>query len=175
MMPVHPILLLILLQRLVELAYAAGNTRRLRARGAVEAGAGHYPLMVAMHAAWWLSLAATTPPDLPAHGAPLAAVVALMVARLWVLVCLGPYWTTRILTLPGAPLVRHGPYAVMAHPNYWIVAGEVALVPLAFDAVAVAVLFSFLNGAMLAWRIAVEEQALAPRRINARGSSAASG
>lgn len=166
-MPVQPILLLVLAQRLLELAYAHGNTRRLKARGAVEAGAGHYPLMIALHAVWWLSLAATVPAEQPAHPLPLAAFVVLMVARVWVLVTLGPYWTTRILTLPGAPLIRRGPYALLRHPNYWIVAGEVALVPLAFDAVTVAVVFSVLNGALLAWRIAVEDRALAPRRAGA--------
>lgn len=174
-MPVHPVLLLILLQRLLELAHAGANTRRLRARGAIEVGAGHYPLMVALHGGWWLSMAVTVPPAQPAHAAPLAAVAILMAARIWVLVSLGPYWTTRILTLPGAPLVRRGPYALVAHPNYWIVAGELALVPLAFDAVAIAVVFSFLNGALLAWRVTVEERVLAARRLSVRGSSAASG
>ena len=169
-MPLHPVLLLVLAQRLLELVYAAGNTRRLKARGAVEVGAGHYPLMIALHGGWWLSLAATVPPDRPAHALPLAGFALLMVGRVWVLLSLGPYWTTRIVTLPGAPLVRHGPYAWVRHPNYWIVAGEVALVPLAFDAIGVAVTFSILNGALLAWRIAVEDEV-----ITARGSSAASG
>lgn len=169
-MPLHPVLLLVLAQRLLELVYAAGNTRRLKARGAVEVGAGHYPLMIALHGGWWLSLAATVPPARPAHALPLAGFALLMVARVWVLLSLGPYWTTRILTLPGAPLVRHGPYAWVRHPNYWIVAGEVALVPLAFDAVNIAIAFSVLNGALLAWRIAVED-----RVLSARGSSAASG
>lgn len=166
-MPVHPVLLLVLAQRLLELLYARGNTRRLKARGAVEAGAGHYPLMIALHGAWWLGLAATVPAEQPAHAVPLAAFAVLTVARVWVLVSLGPYWTTRILTLPGAPLVRRGPYALLRHPNYWVVAGEVALVPLTFDAVTIAVVFSILNGALLAWRIVVEDDALAPRRLRA--------
>lgn len=169
-MPLHPVLLLVLAQRLLELAYAGGNTRRLKARGAVEVGAGHYPLMITLHGGWWLSLAVTVPPDQPAHTWPLVGFGLLMMARVWVLLSLGPYWTTRILTLPGAPLVRHGPYAWVRHPNYWIVAGEVALVPLAFDAIGIAVTFSVLNGALLAWRIAVED-----RVLNARGSSVASG
>lgn len=169
-MPLHPVLVLVLAQRLLELVYAAGNTRRLRARGAVEVGAGHYPLMIVLHGAWWLALAATVPPDRPAHTLPLIGFAVLMVGRVWVLLSLGPYWTTRILTLPGAPLVRSGPYAWLRHPNYWIVAGEVALIPLAFDAIGIAVLFSILNGALLAWRVAVEDKV-----ITARGSSAASG
>ncbi|MCR6632133.1 MAG: hypothetical protein NVV74_19930 [Magnetospirillum sp.] len=174
-MPLHPVIALVLAQRLLELMHAGANTRRLRARGAVEVGAGHYPLMVLLHGAWLLALALAVPPDVQPHGVPLVGFGLLMLARVWVLASLGPYWTTRILTLPGAPLVRRGPYRLVRHPNYWIVAGEVALLPLAFDAVAIAVLFSALNGALLAWRIAVEDGALAPRRLNARGSSAASG
>lgn len=87
---------------------------------------------------------------------------------------MGPFWTTRILTLPGAPLVRRGPYRWVRHPNYWVVAGEIALLPLAFDQVAVAVVFSALNGALLAWRVAVEERVLAPR-LSVRGSFGPSG
>lgn len=175
-MPVHPLLLLILLQRLVELAHARANTRRLLARGGVEAGRRHYPALVTLHAAWWLALALTVPPAATPHAAPLVAVGLLMLARVWVMVSLGRYWTTRIITLPAVPLVRRGPYRWVRHPNYWIVAGEIALLPLAFDAVAVAVAFSVLNGAVLAWRIAVEDRTLAPRRrVSARGSFAASG
>lgn len=174
-MPVHPLLLLILAQRLLELIYANGNTRRLRARGAIEAGAGHYPVMIVLHAAWLLAMAITIPAEQPPESAALTAVGVLMAMRMWVLVSLGRYWTTRILTLPGAPLVRRGPYAWLRHPNYWVVAGEVALVPLALNATGVAVTFSILNGALLAWRVAVEDRALADRRINAHGSSAASG
>lgn len=174
-MLLHPALVLVLAQRLLELVYAAGNTRRLRARGAVEVGGGHYPLMIILHGGWWLSLATSIPPDQPAHPLPLLAFGLLMVGRVWVLLSLGPYWTTRILTLPGAPVVRRGPYAWVRHPNYWIVAGEVALVPLAFDAVGIAVSFSVLNGAMLAWRISAEDKALRERRVNARGNSAAPG
>lgn len=175
-MPVHPILLLILAQRVAELMHARANTRRLRARGAIELGAGHYPLLVMMHATWWLSLAALVPASATPHPLPLAALAVLMATRIWVMVSLGPYWTTRILSLPAAPLVRRGPYRLLRHPNYWIVAGEMALAPLAFDQLGVAVLFSALNGGLLAWRVAVEDRALvARRRLSARGSSAASG
>jgi methyltransferase len=83
-----------------------------------------------------------------------------------VLVSLGRYWTTRIITVPGAPLVRRGPYRFLRHPNYVVVAAEIAVLPLAFGAWGLAVLFSALNGALLAWRISMEEQALAPRRAS---------
>jgi len=168
------VLALVLAQRLVELAHARANTRRLRARGAIEAGTSHYKLFVILHAAWLISLAVLVPWEAEPRPLPLAAFGLLMVARIWVMASLGPFWTTRILTLPGAPLVRRGPYRWVRHPNYWVVAGEIALLPLAFDQVAVAVMFSALNGALLAWRVAVEEKALAPR-ISVRGSSGPSG
>jgi methyltransferase len=168
--PFLAVMVLVIAQRLLELAHARANTRRLLARGAMEAGAGHYPLFIVLHAAWLLSLLALVPWQAEPHAVPLAGFGLLMAARVWVIASLGPYWTTRILTLPGAPLVRHGPYRWLRHPNYWVVAGEIALLPLAFDAVGVAVVFSVLNGALLAYRIAIEDQVL-----SVRGSSAASG
>jgi methyltransferase len=87
--------------------------------------------------------------------------------RLWVLLSLGPYWTTRIISLPKAPLVRKGPYRFVRHPNYWIVVGEIALLPLVFGETVVATLFSLLNAALLFWRIRVENAALAARKAAA--------
>jgi methyltransferase len=81
-----------------------------------------------------------------------------------VLVSLGRYWTTRIITLPDAPLVQTGPFRYLRHPNYLLVAAEIAVLPLAFGAVAVAATFSALNLALLARRIRIEERVLAPRR-----------
>ncbi len=95
---------------------------------------------------------------------PLLAVFALLqAARLWVIASLGRYWTTRIITLPGAPIVRRGPYRWLRHPNYAIVAAEIAVLPLAFGAWPIAVVFSGLNALLLRHRIRLEEQALAPR------------
>ena len=84
--------------------------------------------------------------------------------RLWVILRLGRCWTTRIITLPGAPLVRRGPYQFLRHPNYLIVQAEIAVLPLAFGAWEVALLFSVLNGQLLRRRIRIEDEALAPRR-----------
>lgn len=170
MNPLFAILALVALQRLTELAYARANTRRLLARGAVEHGVAHYPLFVLLHGAWLVALAATVPPATSPRPELLAAFIVLMVARGWVMASLGPYWTTRIITLPGAPLVRRGPYRWLRHPNYVVVAGEIAVLPLAFDAFGLAVLFSVLNGALLAFRIRVED-----RVLSARGTIAASG
>ena len=140
---------------------SARNTRRLKARGAYEVGAAHYPLIVALHAAWlaglWL-LAWRAPVNL----AWLALFAALQVGRLWVLATLGPRWTTRIIVLPGAPLVRTGPYRFLTHPNYLIVVGEIAVLPLALGLTAYAALFTALNAAALWLRIRTENQTLRP-------------
>ena len=88
----------------------------------------------------------------------------LQPARLWVVLSLGRLWTTRVLSLPGAPLVRTGPYRWLRHPNYLIVTVEIAVLPLAFGAAAIAVAFSALNLALIARRIAIEDRALAPRQ-----------
>lgn len=151
--------------RLLELSYAARNTRRLRARGAREMGASHYPMLVALHAAWLAAIFLAVPPD-ATPAPPLAALFALLLlARAWTIASLGPYWTTRVLTLPEQPLVRRGPYRFLRHPNYLIVAGEIAVLPLMFGAWRLALAFSVLNALVLWQRIRIEDQALAPRRI----------
>ncbi|MBX3498489.1 MAG: hypothetical protein KF889_03530 [Alphaproteobacteria bacterium] len=155
---------LVALQRLGELVYARRNTRALLAKGAVEVGRAHYPLFVLLHASWLLAIVAMLPPAPPIHWPALAALVALQALRLWVIATLGPYWTTRILTLPGAPLVRGGPYRFLRHPNYAVVVGEIAVLPLVFGLVGVAIVFSILNALLLWWRIRVEDQALESRR-----------
>ncbi|MBX6426793.1 MAG: hypothetical protein IRZ09_12830 [Variibacter sp.] len=162
----------ITLQRLAELAYAARNTRRLRAEGAVEFGPAHYPVMVAFHAAWlaglwWFG-----------HGQPvqrglLALFVLLQGLRLWIVATLGPRWTTRILVLPGAPRIRRGLYRWVRHPNYIVVALEIAVVPLALDLPVYAAVFAILQVPLLLHRIAVEEAALAWAAAPAGAAAAA--
>lgn len=160
----YGVLLLVLAQRLTELALARRNARRLRRAGAVEAGAGHYPLFIILHGGWLLALATGVPADAAPNLPLLAAFLAVQVLRVWVLASLGRFWTTRILTLPGVPLVRRGPYRWLRHPNYLVVALEIPLLPLAFEATSIAVIFGTLNLLLLAWRIRVEDAALAPRR-----------
>jgi methyltransferase len=158
------LVLTVALLRLVELAYAGRNARRLRARGAQEVGARHYPALVALHAAWLATIFVTMPPNTP-PSLPLAALFAvLLVARAWTIASLGHYWTTRVITLPDEPLVRRGPYRFLRHPNYLIVAGEIAVLPLIFGAWRLALLFSVANAVLLWYRIRVEDRALAPRR-----------
>ena len=147
------------LERLVELLFADRNTKRLRRLGASEYGAGHYPLIVAVHALWlatlWV-LATGRQPDL----FWLAMYVLLQAARIWVLSTLGPRWTTRIIVLPGEDLVKEGPYRLLNHPNYWVVIGEIAVLPLVFGLPWVALVFTILNAAILTVRIREENRAL---------------
>lgn len=154
------VLLLVAVQRGVELVYARRNERRLLSNGAVESGASHYALIVALHAAWLVAMAAFIPPQTPPNWWLLGIYALLQAARAWVIASLGPYWTTRVVTVPGSTLVRRGPYRFVRHPNYAIVAAEIAVLPLAFGAVAIAVVFTLLNAAVLTWRIRVEDRAL---------------
>lgn len=154
------ILTLVTLQRLGELVLARHNTRKLLVRGAVEIGAAHYPLIVAVHAAWlaalWV-LGRDQEVDLLA----LAAFVAMQGLRIWILATLGSRWTTRILVLPGEPLIASGPYRYFAHPNYAVVVAEISLLPLALHLPLVALVFTALNAAVVMIRIRSESRALA--------------
>jgi methyltransferase len=147
------------LERVGELAYARANEARLRQRGAREYAPGHYPVIVALHAAWlaglWL-LALGRRPDALWIG--IFGVLQLL--RLWVLTTLRERWTTRILVLPGETLVAKGPYRIMTHPNYAIVTGEIFTLPMAFGLLGYALVFSLLNAGVLAVRIRAENRAL---------------
>jgi methyltransferase len=153
------ILAFVTLQRLAELWLSNRNTRRLLDQGAVEHGAGHYQLIVGVHAAW-LGALWWWAPGRPIIWPMLLLFVLLQFARLWVIATLGPRWTTRIIVLPDAPLVRNGPYRRVDHPNYLIVALEIAVLPLAFGLAGVALTFSVLNAVALSVRIRAENQAL---------------
>ena len=158
------LVLLVAAQRLAEVAWARRNERRLRASGGLEIGARHYPLFFVLHGSWLAALWLLVPPDAPVIGPLLMLFALLQGARLWVIASLGRYWTTRVISIPDAPLVRRGPYRWLKHPNYLVVAGEIAVLPLAFGAWRVALVFSALNGLLLWHRIRVEDAALAPRR-----------
>lgn len=158
------IVLAVALQRLVEFVYARRNEARLRRAGAIEVGARHYPLIVLLHAAWLVTLFVAAG-RVEAPSWPLIAIYGLLQpVRLWVIATLGRFWTTRILTLPGAPLVARGPYRLCRHPNYAVVVAEIAILPLAFEAWQVALVFSAANGLLLWWRIRIEDEALRSRR-----------
>lgn len=155
---------LVAVQRLTELLISSRNTRRLMARGAREAAATHYPLLVGFHILWLVALllwCADHAPAISPLGLGLYALVQF--ARVWTMMALGPYWTTRIITLPDVPLVRRGPYRFLRHPNYVIVVIEVALLPLVFGAWPLALVFSVLHAGVLSIRVRAENAALASR------------
>ena len=151
------------LQRLLEMQLAERHSRKLLAEGAVEHGREHYPFIVALHASWLAALWWWAP-GRPINLALLILFAVLQVGRVWVIRSLGDRWTTRIIVKPGAPLVRRGPYRFVNHPNYLIVAAEIAVLPLVFGLWQIAVLFSALNAIVLTVRIRAENRALASLR-----------
>ena len=157
------LLAFITLQRLAELVLAERNTRRLMAKGAYEAGRDHYPLIVVLHAAWLAGLWLLGWRR-PINAWFLSAFFGVEALRVWTLVSLGQRWTTRIIVLPGAPLVRRGPYRFMAHPNYLVVVLEIALAPLALGMASYALLFTLLNAGVLVIRVRAETAALSLAR-----------
>jgi methyltransferase len=159
--PAFIILTFVTLQRLSELVIARRNTTELLRQGAVESGASHYPVMVALHASWLIGLWYFGW-NQPVNWLLLSFYLLLQAGRIWVLATLGPRWTTRIITIPGETLVARGPYKFIRHPNYAVVALEMPLLPLVFGLIWYAILFGLLNLAMLAWRISIEEKALRP-------------
>lgn len=163
-MTAHAVLVVyVVAARLAELAIAHRNTRRLLARGGAEADRGHYAVIVAVHAGWLAAIAFAIPPGTPPAPLPLVLFLIVQGLRYWVIFSLGARWTTRIIVVPGAPLVQRGPYRWLRHPNYVVVAAEIALLPLVFGAWEIALVFSLLNGAVLWRRIRVEERVLGIR------------
>lgn len=148
----------LLLQRGGELLLARRNTRRLLARGAVEHGAGHYPLIVTMHAAWLLAICVWGWSNSVSPGW-LALFVVLQILRIWVLASLGSRWTTRIIVL-NEPLVVRGPYRFLTHPNYAVVIAEIIVAPMVLGLWPVAIVFTLLNAVLLTIRIRSEAGAL---------------
>jgi methyltransferase len=151
------------LARLVEMRVARSNTARLLAEGGYEVAGGHYPLIIAMHvcwlgALWWLAPGRAVVPGW------LLLFVLLQPVRVWVMAALGARWTSRIIVVPGETLVHSGPYRFIAHPNYAVVVGEIASLPLAFGLVWLALGFSIANAVLLSIRIRAEDAALAPAR-----------
>jgi methyltransferase len=155
---------LVALQRLLELGLSRRSERLLRARGAVERGQRHYPLLVALHALWLLSTlveGALRGPAFPVYWpVPLAAFLLAQPLRYWAIVSLGENWNTRILLVPGAKPVRRGPYRYLQHPNYVVVVVEILSFPLIFGAWITALVFSILNAVLLSVRISEENRAL---------------
>jgi isoprenylcysteine carboxyl methyltransferase (ICMT) family protein YpbQ len=154
-------------QRLIELWWAKQNERKLLKAGGIEYGGSHLWLLVLLHAVWlagmWLVAY-----DRSVSTVILTLFVALQMGRFWVLTTLGRRWTIRVIVVPGERLIAQGPYRWLPHPNYVVVAGEIAVVPLALGLPIYALVFSILNAAVLAIRIPAENAALAARASGPR-------
>ncbi|TPG15107.1 isoprenylcysteine carboxyl methyltransferase family protein [Pedococcus bigeumensis] len=153
------------LERLAEMVVSRRHAAWAFARGAVESGRGHFPVMVLLHTALLaggvIEVIAADRPFLPLLGYPMVALVVLAQGlRWWCIATLGPQWNTRVIVVPGAPLVGNGPYRLLRHPNYVAVVIEGAALPLVHTAYVTAVAFTVLNLLLLWVRIRVEEGAL---------------
>lgn len=157
------LLTLVTTERLAELWLARRNTKTLLENGSIEVSPGHYPLIICMHASWLAGLWLIGREN-PVDAAWLVVFLALQVLRAWVLVTLGRRWTTRIIVRPGASLVTTGPYRYLSHPNYLVVVGEIAVLPLCLGLTWYALTYSVLNAAILTLRIRAENAALIDSR-----------
>ena len=161
------VLALVTMQRLGELMLARRNTRGLLGRGGIEIAAGHYPAIIACHTLWLATLWVLGWAR-PVQLGWLAIFVLLQAMRVWILATLGRRWTTRIIVVPGETLVARGPYRWIKHPNYVVVVGEIAVLPLAFGLPYVALAFTIFNAAVLYVRIRAENRALGGGTLDAR-------
>tara|TARA_B100000686_G_C16364770_1_gene749541 strand:+ start:193 stop:687 length:495 start_codon:yes stop_codon:yes gene_type:complete len=156
----HLIIALVSIQRIIELIIANKNTKTLLNDGAIEYGSRHYPLFIILHSTWLLSIAILTPIDTSVNYVLLSVFVLLQIGRIWIISSLGKFWTTRIIRLHNVPLIQKGPYRWIKHPNYIIVSFEILILPLVFNQLILALLFSILNFLLLYWRIKIENMAL---------------
>lgn len=154
----------VLIQRAGEQIHANRNMRRLIAEGAREEDQAFYPVVAVSHLAWIASIFFLIPADAVVIWPAIGLFVLLQPLRYWTIAALGRYWTYRIVTLDGAPIVETGPFRWMRHPNYAVSVTETLVLPLAFGAVAVAVIMTVIYAAVTRYKITLEDRALAPRR-----------
>jgi methyltransferase len=152
-------------ERVAELFVSQRHLRWARERGALEAGQGHYPAMVVLHVALLVGclveVHALDRPFLAWLGWPMLVLVgAAQALRWWCIATLGPQWNTRVVVVPGLPLVRTGPYRWLRHPNYLAVVAEGVALPLVHSAWLTALVFTVLNGLLLTVRIRCENRVL---------------
>ena len=166
MIPYTVLILLVAVERLAELVTARRNGAWSRDHGGVEFGSGHYPVMVVLHTGLLAACLAETwlghRPFLPALGWPmLALALAAQALRWWCITTLGPRWNTRVIVVPGLPLVTGGPYRWLSHPNYLAVIVEGVALPLVHTNWVTATCFTLLNLPLLLTRVRCENAALA--------------
>ena len=164
--PALGLMAFIISQRLVELWWANRNTKRLISLGGKEYSPKHYSLIVALHTTWIVAILVLIlrNPAVEISAIYFTFFAILTAFRAWILVTLGSYFTTKIISLPGAPLRKNGPYKFIKHPNYALVVCEIFVVPMIFGFWQVASIWGLLNIGILAFRIHEEDLALRERR-----------
>ncbi len=152
-------------ERLAELVVSKRNAAWSMRRGGVETGQRHYLVMVVLHSGFLVGALVEVwvrrPDFVPVLGfSMLALALASQALRWWCITTLGPRWNTRVIVVPGLPLVTGGPYRYLSHPNYVAVVVEGFALPLVGSAWITAVVFTVLNAALLTVRLRVENAAL---------------
>jgi len=151
-------------QRIVTVVYSARNTKRMLAAGGIEVGKAQFPVIAVAQFAWLASMAFLIPSRTTPNWWVLGAAAIVELFHCWAIASLGRYWSTRVVLVPGARLVRSGPYGFMRHPNYVAVLAEIVLLPLAFGRWDIALVFGALYAALMLWRVRDEDRLLAPAR-----------
>jgi methyltransferase len=154
----------IIIQRIIELLVARNNEKWIKSKGGYEVGVNHYPYMVAIHIGFFISLIIEFMVFKQAVSRfwllLFVVFISLQIMRVWVIASLGRFWNTKILVLPGAHVVKKGPFHFIRHPNYVVVTSEIIVIPLMFEAYFTAIVFTLLNIIILSVRIPKEEAAL---------------
>lgn|SRR5690625_4014065 len=158
------ILVFIILQRVIELMIAKRNEIWLKERGGIEKGAEHYKWFVIVHTLFFISIIIEiilqSNPILHLNYFLFIMFIIIQIGRFWCMYSLGKFWNTKVIILPGAPIIQKGPYKYIKHPNYIIVGFELFIVPLIFEAYITAIIFPILHLLLLRKRIPLENKAL---------------
>lgn len=175
MIALEILITVVVLQRLTELVLSRRNQRWAMERGGIETGQGHYWMFFVLHTGWLVGTVIESVQRggvlIDAWFVPMSGFVIAQALRYWAIGSLGRQWNTRIIVVPGMPLVERGPYRWINHPNYVAVALELICVPAIFGAWITVIIASVVNLViLLAVRIPAEKQALQqsekPRQIN---------
>lgn len=158
------LIVIIILQRLIELYIARKNEAWMKSQGGIEVGQSHYQYMVIIHICFFIALLLEVflfnRTSSSAFPILLIGFILTQIGRVWVILSLGRYWNTKIIILPQGNVIKKGPYRFLKHPNYVIVSLELIIIPFIFQAYFTAVLFTLLNILILSIRIPAEEKAL---------------
>ena len=159
------VITILLLQRVSELVISKRNEKWLRNQGAIDYGASHYYFIVAVHALFFISVIAEFiyANNIAINWWLIIVAIILQLFRVWILLTLGNYWSTKILVVPNAPLIKTGPYRFVRHPNYVLVALELIVIPMIFNLYITTGIFLLLNSYVLSIRMREEDKALGYR------------